>query len=62
MSGTDLLTLPEVAQRVRVSVSTVRHWIRTGTLPSVRPARRRLVPRDAVEAFVRRDITVERKS
>jgi hypothetical protein len=33
----DLLLLSEVAAEARVSVSTVRHWIRVGKLRTVRP-------------------------
>lgn len=47
------LLLPEVAELARVSVSTVRHWIRVGRLPSVRPGRRRLVPRAALVRLLR---------
>ena len=38
----DLLLLSEVAAEARVSVSTVRHWIRVGKLRTVRPGRRRM--------------------
>ena len=53
----DLLTLHEVAARLRVSVATVRRYIARGELSVVRlgggsaaPIR---VPEDAVEAFIR---------
>jgi len=42
----------EVAREARVSVSSVRHWLRTGRLVSIRPGRRRLVPREEFERFV----------
>jgi excisionase family DNA binding protein len=48
----DLLRLDEVAQIARVSVSTVRHWIKVGRLVSVRPGRRRLVRRAELERFL----------
>lgn len=32
-----LLTVPEVAERVRVSEATVRDWLRHGRLPGIRP-------------------------
>lgn len=35
-----------------IEVSSVRHWLRTGRLPSVRPARHRLVRREDFERFV----------
>jgi excisionase family DNA binding protein len=50
-----LLLLEEVARELRVSVSTVRHWIAVGKLPSVRPGRRRMVRRLELEAFVAGD-------
>jgi excisionase family DNA binding protein len=59
MVAPDLLQLEEVAQLARASVSTVRHWIRSGRLRSVRPGRRRLVPRADLDAFLARDVTAE---
>ena len=47
-----LLFLDEVAQETRASISTVRHWVSTGKLPSVRPGRRRMVRRADLERFV----------
>jgi excisionase family DNA binding protein len=38
-----LMTLEEVAKQCRTSVSTIRHWIRTKRLRSLRPGRRRMV-------------------
>jgi excisionase family DNA binding protein len=49
-----LLFLWEVARACRVSVSTVRHWVLTGKLASVRPGRRRMVRSADLEAFLRR--------
>jgi excisionase family DNA binding protein len=55
MHDDDLLFLDEVATLTRAkSVSTVRHWLRTGKLASVRPGRRRLVRRRDLEEFLRR--------
>src|SRR4051794_35805118 len=51
-SPTDLLLLEEVANFARVSTETVRFWIRCGQLPSVRPGRRRMVSRAALEGFL----------
>ncbi len=48
----ELLQLEEVAKLARVSVSTVRHWIKTGRLASIRPGRRRLVWRDELTRFL----------
>lgn len=46
------LTIEECAAIARVSVSSVRHWLRTGKLRSVRPARRRLIDRQEFERFL----------
>jgi excisionase family DNA binding protein len=48
----EFLQLDEVADIARVSVSTVRHWIKAGRLPSLRPGRRRLVRREDFERFL----------
>lgn len=37
MSESKLLTVPEVAARVRVSEYTVREWLRTGRLKGIKP-------------------------
>lgn len=50
--ATRLLPLTEVADRLGVSVSTVRHLISTGALPSVKVGRRRLVQRGDLKRFV----------
>lgn len=52
MNGYELLLLIEVADRARVSISTVRHWIRMGALSSVRPGRRRMVRSDELARFL----------
>ena len=55
MHDDDLLFLDEVATLTRAkSLSTVRHWLRTGKLASVRPGRRRLVRRSDLEEFLQR--------
>ena len=46
------LLLTECADYARVAVSTVRHWITTGKLPSVRPGRRRMVRREDLDAYL----------
>jgi excisionase family DNA binding protein len=46
------LFLEEVAAETRATLSTVRHWIAVGKLPSVRPGRRRLVRRADLERFL----------
>jgi excisionase family DNA binding protein len=52
----DLLLLEEVAEIARVSTDTVRFWVRRGKLASLRPGRRRMVPRAALEAFLRQSM------
>lgn len=47
-----LLGIPAVAQLLGISAATVRRNIDTGTIPSVRLGGRRLVPYDALKAFV----------
>ncbi|MCE9590083.1 MAG: helix-turn-helix domain-containing protein [Planctomycetes bacterium] len=34
--GTELLTAPELAKRLRVSPDTVRAWARRGSIPTLR--------------------------
>jgi excisionase family DNA binding protein len=48
-----MLFLEEVAREMRVSVGTVRYWVHTGKLTSVRPARRRMVRREDLDRFMR---------
>jgi len=48
----DLLQLTEVARLARVSVSSVRFWIKSGKLESIRPGKRRLVRRAEFERFL----------
>lgn len=52
MNRGDLLLLVEVAEIARVSIETVRYWIKQGKLPSIRPGRRRLVRRADLETFL----------
>jgi excisionase family DNA binding protein len=48
----DLLTVEEATARLRLSERTVRSLISSGELPSVKIKRRRLVPAEALEAFI----------
>ena len=48
----EFLFVEEVAELTRVRVSCVRFWIRTGKLPSLKPGRRVLVRRAALEGFL----------
>jgi excisionase family DNA binding protein len=47
-----LFTVEEVAEAARVSVSTVRHWIVTGKLATVRPGKRRMVRGEELEKLL----------
>ncbi len=51
----ELLKLDQVASLLGVSIHVVRAWVRRGALPSVRPARHRLVHRDDLNRFLRRN-------
>jgi len=55
------LTAQAVADRLGVSIHTVRYWLRIGTLPSVRPGRWRLVREVDLERFLRRNARGESK-
>lgn len=55
------LLVTEVAELARASVDTVRTWIRSCRLPSVKPGRHRLVRRADLEAFMATDRLAERK-
>ena len=62
VTTTTYLLLSEVAELARVSIDTVRFWVRAGKLASVRPGRRRMVQREVLDAFLLRDASVERKA
>lgn len=51
-TNSDLLLIEEVAEICRAPIGTVRHWLRTHRLPSIRPGRRRLVRRVDLERFL----------
>lgn len=44
--------IDELAREARVSISTVRYWLRKGRLPSVKLGKRRVVPREAFERMI----------
>ena len=50
----EFLLLKEVAAICRAPLGSVRYWVATGKLTSIRPkhTRRRLVPRAALERFL----------
>ena len=49
---TELLTLPEVAKILKVSLSTVRAWIREGRLSSIKVGHFRRVRGEDLESFI----------
>lgn len=51
-SDPQLLLVPEVAAFARVSIGTVRYWIATGRLPSLKPGRRVMVRLAALQQFL----------
>ncbi len=57
----DYLLLSEVAEIARTSVDSVRSWVRSGRLRSVKPGRRRLIRREELEKFLARDGLTERR-
>jgi excisionase family DNA binding protein len=52
--ATDLLTVQEVAEGLRISRWTVYQLIRSGQLESVKIGRRRLLLQSSLEEYVRR--------
>lgn len=52
VDGHEYLILEEVAQICRAPLDSVRFWVRTGKLASVRPGRRRLVRRTDLDRFL----------
>ena len=51
------LSVEEVAKIACAPVASVRRWIRTGRLPSVKSGRRRLIRRGDVERWLKRPAT-----
>ncbi len=51
MRKTQLLTVPEVADYLRVSVATVRRWCADGTLPAIKAGRAYRVPQASLDKF-----------
>ncbi|MET0790218.1 MAG: helix-turn-helix domain-containing protein [Polyangiaceae bacterium] len=51
----EFIKLPVVAEYFGVPVSTVRQWVRSGRLPSIKPGRRRLVRQQDFELFCTRN-------
>jgi len=47
-----LLLIPEVAEYARTSIATVRHWIATGKLSSLKPGRRVMVRLGTLQKFL----------
>jgi excisionase family DNA binding protein len=51
--GSQLVTVPELAERLRVGLRTVERKIATGEIRSLLVGRRRLVRADEVERYLR---------
>lgn len=51
-SRREYLLLDEVARECRAPIASVRYWIASGRLRSVRPGRRRLVSREDLDRFL----------
>jgi len=47
----EFIKLPVVAEYFGVPVSTVRQWVRSGRLPSIKPGRHRLVRQQDFQLF-----------
>jgi excisionase family DNA binding protein len=63
LTGGQLLTVPEVAQRLRASEWTVREWLRLGRLKGSRPGGTRLgwrIPEPELERFIAAGSPVDR--
>lgn len=56
---TEYLLLEEVAREARVVLRTVRYWVWTKKLRSVRPGRRRMVRREDLDAFLSSETCVK---
>ena len=50
-----LLRISEAAEIARASKDTVRYWVKTGKLPSVKPGRSRLIEASELAVFLRRN-------
>jgi excisionase family DNA binding protein len=56
MAGEDWITLEEAAQRLHVVLETMRRWVRQGQFPRTKVGKRYLVPRQAIEDFLERNM------
>jgi len=59
-TATEHMLLEEVKAQYRWPMGTLRHWIRTGRLPSFRIGRRRFVVRADVERMIAEAIEHDR--
>jgi excisionase family DNA binding protein len=53
--GKEMLTVPEVAEHLRVTIETVRRWIRAGRIHAIKPGGPRSgwrIERSELERFV----------
>jgi excisionase family DNA binding protein len=57
------LTPEEIAAKLRVSIATVRRWIKAGQLPALRVGRQYRVEEPAYEAFLKsREVQLREQS
>ena len=52
ISESEFLYVDEIARICRAPKSSVRHWLRTGKLASIRPGKRRLIHRQDLAEFI----------
>lgn len=60
MPLTPLVTVPEASRRLRVSQSTIRHWLRRGVLKGVKVGKLHRIPRNEVDRVAREGSSIIR--
>lgn len=48
----EYITVPEAAEIARAPITTIRHWLTVGKLPSYKPGRHQLLRKDQLLAFI----------
>ncbi len=59
MSENPLLTVPEVAKRLRLSPNKVYELLHAGQIPHIRPGRKFLIPTQALERWIETAAQIE---
>jgi excisionase family DNA binding protein len=57
----DMLTLEEVAQRLKVSVKTIRRWLQQGRLTGIKMGKLWRIRETELEAFIERQTQQRRE-